>query len=837
MNYFNELLESYDKLKKRKFKLIYLNEQGTIIPNASVEDAIKQASGLPNIDIKKGEKPQYTTTNPKPYSGDIGIYKSQRNVAGLARISKGPLDGINAYIPVHKIISPEIQQKILQLMQGGQDASGQGPASGEQSTSGEGSANTQPPIEVIKPLDALTQSTLQKLFNDVKKFCEESKYESSLCLLKGFTKTSTSTGGVFTSTEGAGIAGRFNSATYISYDEELDGYKKLELSPEMIDKAVDSFAAVVKAALNIENSCDTFKKSIGLIYGKDGSLKKVLYKIDPDQNDDGVIMPLGVMDEGFIRQAHENCKGSKRSQRTTIGYAYGGAKSNVKGSLAESMVDLTFIFRRFESKNLSKQEQERVSNFLGSYLQTKRDAIKSLAENLEGDSETATNLETGFINEVIKDEYLATSSVLETRQYLAKELSYQRQMINEFFPNAICSLNTASEGTAQTGERSDRKFIYTDRRLAIQDFLRKNENSSEEQVPLEELTIGQVKQLVEEKCRGKKICSYRDQLNLMLEAGGLKDKSDRTKLFLISVGIKRYGVLHDITLGTIDSTDRMHEIFNQTNPRDSRLAEGFVESVFTKLNLDEKSKQDMFEFEQKIQRGLDSIELMITSNYALTNGEKPDFSDPIQVCKRLNDILKTNSRKDDPKFKSIIESFEKAEKLKRDENGKLIDKTKVIPTLIAKIQKLLILKELQNSLNKNEPKVRNMLLAQLFLTGSTNDDDMFQSMTDDNGATKVIKHNEIFNVILEAEKTKNLNIELTDSGARFSVKNNPDIYLDLKIDTSKGYAVKIPKKSINNFNVATSSNLSESNNQIKSDLLEEVFMLQEKIINFINQGR
>jgi uncharacterized membrane protein len=114
---------------------------------------------------------------------------------------------------------------------------------------------------------------------------------------------------------------------------------------------------------------------------------------------------------------------------------------------------------------------------------------------------------------------------------------------------------------------------------------------------------------------------------------------------------------------------------------------------------------------------------------------------------------------------------------------------------------------------------------------------MFQSMTDDNGATKVIKHNEIFNVILEAEKTKNLDIELTDSGARFSVKNNPDIYLDLKIDTSKGYAVKIPKKSINNFNVATSSNLSESNNQIKSDLLEEVFMLQEKIINFINQGR
>jgi hypothetical protein len=114
MNYFNELLESYDKLKKRKFKLIYLNEQGTIIPNASVEDAIKQAEALPTP--VRGQT-QSIANNPKPYSGDIGIYKSQKNVAGLATISQSPLDGRNPYIPVHKIISPEIKQKNLEICQ------------------------------------------------------------------------------------------------------------------------------------------------------------------------------------------------------------------------------------------------------------------------------------------------------------------------------------------------------------------------------------------------------------------------------------------------------------------------------------------------------------------------------------------------------------------------------------------------------------------------------------------------------------------------------------------------------------------------------------------------
>ena len=52
MNYFEELLSSYNKLKKRKFKLDIITEQGTPMPNAGayegkVQGAIAAAQGKP----------------------------------------------------------------------------------------------------------------------------------------------------------------------------------------------------------------------------------------------------------------------------------------------------------------------------------------------------------------------------------------------------------------------------------------------------------------------------------------------------------------------------------------------------------------------------------------------------------------------------------------------------------------------------------------------------------------------------------------------------------------------------------------------------------------------
>ena len=93
-------------------------------------------------------------------------------------------------------------------------------------------------------------------------------------------------------------------------------------------------------------------------------------------------MPLGVTDSAFISQAQKNCQNTKRSQRTTLQFVYGGAKSSVKGALSESMIDFSFIFKRFQSKNLTKKEREDISQFLTLSLKNKLDSIKVLAESL-----------------------------------------------------------------------------------------------------------------------------------------------------------------------------------------------------------------------------------------------------------------------------------------------------------------------------------------------------------------------------------------------------------------------------------------------------------------------
>ena len=847
MNYFNELLESYDKLKKRKFKLVYLEEQDGVAPNiqdplTAAKEAMRTAKDITTL---------ITIPNGIPIgsNGKIVAYTSKKDKAlspGLALADqKGRIPGSGNYsIKISTLeLDKEAQKKIGEIILFGSEVPQNPDAQQPQNT--EQQQEQLPPQEVPevapevdKPFNNITSLTLQNLYNEMMEFNKKNP-NSPFKNMRGYTGRGESTGEVFAGSGKTSIPYRLKAADYLVYNEDIEKYEKKEISEDLLDNAIDSYAALVRAALkSSEEVCEEVADSIKLVLGKDEKkkeIKKILYKTNADENDDGILMDLKAIDTALLSQAIGNCSGLEE-ETTTIPRAHGGAKSSVKGALAESMIDFTFVFKRFQSKNLNKKEREDMSRFLALSIKNKLDSIKLLVEDMQKNSSFSTDLEAAFIEEVLTEEYMATSSIAQAREYLSKELLHQRKMVDEFFPNSICALNTASEGAAQTGERSDRKFIYTDRKLAVQDFLRKNTSLTEDQISLEEVTLGQIIQLIDQKCTGKAACTYRDQFNLMLEAGGLKGKSNKTKLFLVAVGLKRYGVLDKVTLGSIDSFNRMDDIFTQNNSTDTRLAEGFVDSTFDKLDMDEKSKQEMLGYQQKLQKELNNIQTLISSNYTIANDDKPDFSNSIEVCKRLNDILKTNSKKNDKRFKTIIKLFNRAEKLKKDDKGVLIDKSKVIPRLVKKIQKMIIIKRAQDSLEKNDPRVRGMLLAQLLLTGSTKDENMYQSMTDDSGSTKVIKHNEIFNTVLQAEKSKNLKIIATDAGVRFSLINNSNIFIDLKIDTTNGYIAKLPKTSIDALNLAK-PNLSESVYQIQEDLLQEVFVLQEKIIKFMNQGK
>jgi len=119
MDYFQELLQSYQKIKKRKFSIMLISEQAALNPNATIEDALGRAQAT-----------AATTANPEPYSGDIGVYKStsKSNPSyGLITLSRKPIPGGtqgSPFINFNQIakLNPEARQKIESMMRGQQDS-------------------------------------------------------------------------------------------------------------------------------------------------------------------------------------------------------------------------------------------------------------------------------------------------------------------------------------------------------------------------------------------------------------------------------------------------------------------------------------------------------------------------------------------------------------------------------------------------------------------------------------------------------------------------------------------------------------------------------------------
>lgn len=166
MDYFQDLLNSYQAIKKRKFSVSLVVEQAAVNPNASIEDALQRA-----------QQTQGKTTSPEPYSGDIGVYKSVRGdkvSAGLVRLTPGkPMPGGSrgaSYISQDQIasLSPESRQQIEGLMRGEQ-APEEAPQAPEQQAAQEPQAavplTTSQNPEVQQQLEVV-KANLEKLRGD-----------------------------------------------------------------------------------------------------------------------------------------------------------------------------------------------------------------------------------------------------------------------------------------------------------------------------------------------------------------------------------------------------------------------------------------------------------------------------------------------------------------------------------------------------------------------------------------------------------------------------------------------------------------------------------------------
>lgn len=414
---------------------------------------------------------------------------------------------------------------------------------------------------------------------------------------------------------------------------------------------------------------------------------------------------------------------------------------------------------------------------------------------------------------------------------------YQSRVINRFFPNASCAYNSSDPGTAKTGDRPDRQFIYTDKNAAMADLSKQKRGTQK----VQETTLGNLKQAVQARCAGAMSCQEQKDFEAMLSSGGLIDKSNNTKLYLISSGLKRYKELDEITLGSIASLDRMDQLFTPNYGGDNRLAEGFLQLVDQKMGLDQTSYDAVLEIHNDLKTTREAIESTITSKYNLTTGKKPDFADPKQVLERVSQILKDRTLETNTSAKEIVKMIKKASKLKKDETGKYIDESNLLGRIATKINKFDLINKYQKLLTSTDAKKRkaceDYLIKQTLISGSTIDDNMYQTIIADDGSTSVIRHNEIFDLLLEARKAGNLKIEVTGTGAKFLFAG---MYLDLNIGTNKnsiGLTSKIKKQVISQLNQTPDINSIPMTENIEKELMlfKEFFKIQNQLFKLVNK--
>ena len=114
---------------------------------------------------------------------------------------------------------------------------------------------------------------------------------------------------------------------------------------------------------------------------------------------------------------------------------------------------------------------------------------------------------------------------------------------------------------------------------------------------------------------------------------------------------------------------------------------------------------------------------------------------------------------------------------------------------------------------------------------------MYQTIIADDGSTSVIRHNEIFDLLLEARKAGNLKIEVTGTGARFLFAG---MYLDLNIGTNKNSIAltsKIKKQVISQLNQTPDINSIPMTENVEKELMlfKEFFKIQNQLFKLVNK--
>lgn len=721
MDYFSELLDSYNKLKKRTFKITFINEQSydNDPQFAELKQILAQAptgGGYANIQYPGLEKFTYRKNKDNSVSVQIGpktftILDAQGNIATLSA-KKEPLD---------KGAQDKAIQTMLDAMsgKGAEENKEEAPQEDQPQTPEEQAMADQAAMQAQIPGNGLmmvgaSPGSLENITNSAK-------------YIEGMVGTEWFKAEVAASKGGRGSVERLarNSqaftnplstrsfeykltrGTSISLNDQGD-FAEQPINPGLIYEATrsnDLLMSFLEDNIS-EEKCNSVKYRVGM-YDKSDSNKLVFFG---GSTNEGVVVAANPIQKIALQRMQQNCKGASL-EIVKVGQVKEKFLNDLRGKLAEHT--LMFIS---EMRNPQTREAGR-RKFLD-YLFTRRRQYLKAAQFFSERIETgALDLDSAGFGEASKE----LSEVFGNSQAVKGLLSViGKSMIriyNEAKPDGVRhvgkQISTGGEDT-DTGTKGDVVFQYSDQAKA-------NEFAQ--------------------------------------RTGATPVLNPETGSFEVSISQKFLQKIDDSNVGEIKGSHRMLGHFTGQIQGSLNLLPKIDNRLFTDKAEAEASKKLFIDIETSVQKTVDNLQQDqvfkdATGNLRIQTSEK--------VCKDIVKLLKQKLPFDieDSELAGTIDA-----KYEHEENRQRISE------YISRRLRIQKYNEITNGPDKAKAALASKTLVRMSAITGYSKDDAVTFLATERGDLISFKTNDVYNSLFESMRDGSFDptsIEYTKAGIKFT---------------------------------------------------------------------
>jgi len=782
MDYFSELLNSYTKLKKRTFKLTYINEQAENPAFQELKQILMQASEIESP-IQSEQYPGLSNFKyKKTKNGGVTVLTGHTQMTILD--PQGNLETLNAKgKPLNKKAQDEILNAMYDAMRGEVDKKNENPElKADELVRQQQAAAEQQRLAQFEKIGGALELAGKDL-NQFKKFIASQQridgyLRNKVCinLPKDIDPNSSikrvcDSIGTFTGGKSSGgweykLA---NSKTTI-IDKDTGQLTEKELEVGLINDAAENHADLI-AFMAGEGDCATIANKIGFFKDKlviFGSEKNEGLAIRPNALQQGAIESVkkqcGDIDFTEIVREEVNQKELNAVKGTMFELT---AQTAVKLLAAKTPEQKTLAFRDLVLK-----------------VHEKRLLLRQYSSSLPPqEMEGAYDLDTVIERDKLLEHLGIANDIPSLQKFLSGELRSALQV----FQTLGAEDAIATGKTSTTGGREDLKLVYSDEISA---------RSAAEQIGSE---------VVFDKELGK---------------------------FTVGIGQKRYTQLEAIKAGEINSTSRLNGLVLGEITIDSRLEAGFTSKISkmqfgSQATKEQTSAENYFRaLEAKIEK---TTEPLSTHKVYIDAAGKIKSISPEDTIKNIAKVVKGLLSYDDLKMSSLGKALFSG----KNSDYKNFDDPETQKRIKEVIQREARFKQYKEDIEAGKPEARDALLRMALVCGA-NTRNMSQIITEDSGRSYVISHNEVFDAVCKSNREGTLQIEIEGTTAVFTTPEGLSFKFSQEgtwggSERNTRSLVKISKETVQKLN-RPMRKISQQPEPVNADTLQKFLYGQMKLL-------